>query len=240
MRGSTNQYRTMDRRLLVILVLLFASASALTLAAYLFGVFRFDLIVSILIRRQEHPAFVALMAAVSYFGDGWVLVFMVFVVAAICAMKKKWIEAAFVIATLSSSILTGVLKYIVGRPRPQGLTFSPTGIFESFSQYAYPSGHVLFFVVFFGFVAYLSWKFLCGLLRWIVLSACFMLIVLIGPSRIYLDEHWVSDVIGSYLIGTFWLVILILLYHLVLHKTGKREAEADWSPAECPGPDTVR
>jgi undecaprenyl-diphosphatase len=230
----------MDRKLVVILVLLFASASALTLAAYAFGVFRFDLFVSLLIRRQDHPVFAALMTAVSFLGDGWVPVFMVFVVAAICALKRKWIEATFVIATLSSGILAGMLKTIIGRPRPPGFTFSPMDLFQSFNQYAYPSGHVLFFVVFFGFVAYLSWKFLCGLLRWIVLSVCIILIVLIGPSRIYLGEHWVSDVIGSYLIGTFWLIILILLYQLVLHKTGKQEPEADWSPAECPGPDTVR
>jgi hypothetical protein len=28
----------------------------------------------------------------------------------------------------------------------------------------------------------------------------------------------VSDVIGSYIIGTFWLIILILLYLVVLHR----------------------
>jgi undecaprenyl-diphosphatase len=67
-------------------------------------------------------------------------------------------------------------------------------------------------------VAYLSWKFLGGLSRLIILLVCFILIVLIGPSRIYLGEHWVSDVIGSYLMGTFWLIILILLYELVLHR----------------------
>ena len=78
-------------------------------------------------------------------------------------------------------------------------------------------GHVLFFVVFFGFVAYLAWKFLTGSMRWVIISICATLIVLIGPSRIYLGEHWVSDVVGSYIIGTFWLIILILLYQMVLH-----------------------
>ncbi len=48
-----------------------------------------------------------------------------------------------------------------------------------------------------------------GLAAWNNLSICAALILLIGPSRIYLGEHWASDVIGSYIIGTFWLIILI-------------------------------
>jgi undecaprenyl-diphosphatase len=217
-QDGINQYRIMDRKLVVILVLLFITASALTVAAYLFGVFRFDLAIAFLLRNQDNAAFAALMAAVSFLGDGWVPVFLVFSAAAICALKGRWVEGAFVIATLSSGMLAGVLKVIVDRPRPPSFTFSSNDIFLSFNQYAYPSGHVLFFVVFFGFVAYLSWKFLGGLSRLIILLVCFILIVLIGPSRIYLGEHWVSDVIGSYLMGTFWLIILILLYELVLHR----------------------
>jgi len=212
----------MDRKLVVILLLLFISASGLTLAAYTFGVFRFDLVIAFALRNQDHPAFTALMTAVSFLGDGWIPVILVLAAAAFCALKKRWVEAAFVIITLSSGILAGALKHVVGRPRPPGFIFSPGDIFPSINQYAYPSGHVLFFVVFFGFVAYLGWKFLTGLTRWLLVSLCAVLILLIGPSRIYLGEHWVSDVIGSYLIGTFWLIILILLYELVLHRMSAR------------------
>ena len=207
----------MDRKLVVILLLLFISASGLTLAAYTFGVFRFDLVIAFALRNQDHPAFTALMTAVSFLGDGWIPVILVLAAAAFCALKKRWVEAAFVIITLSSGILAGALKHVVGRPRPPGFIFSPGDIFPSINQYAYPSGHVLFFVVFFGFVAYLGWKFLAGLTRWLLVSLCAVLILLIGPSRIYLGEHWVSDVIGSYIIGTFWLIILILLYQAARH-----------------------
>jgi len=226
----------MDRKLVVILVLLFISASALTLAAYFFGVFRFDLVVALVLRSQDHPAFAALMAAVSYLGHGWVPVILVFAAAAVCALKRRWLEAAFVILTLSSGVLAGALKHIVGRPRPPGFIFSPNDIFLSLNQYAYPSGHVLFFVVFFGFIAYLGWKFLIGRTRWVVVSLCVALIMLIGPSRIYLGEHWVSDVIGSYLIGTFWLIILLLLYELVLHRVQARREKEKGRPGDPPVP----
>jgi undecaprenyl-diphosphatase len=198
--------------------MLFLSAAALSLAAYVFGVFPFDLKVAFALRGEDNPAFAALMTAVSFLGDGWVPVMLVIAVAAICAVRRMWIEAAFVFATLTSGILAGILKMLVGRTRPPSFSLNPDDIFQSFNQYAYPSGHVLFFVVFFGFVAYLAWKFLAGWKKWATISVCAALIVLIGPSRIYLGEHWVSDVVGSYIIGTFWLIILILLYKMVLFR----------------------
>ncbi|HNW80423.1 MAG TPA: phosphatase PAP2 family protein [Methanoregulaceae archaeon] len=216
----------MDRKLAVILFLLLISATALTLAAYFFGIFPFDLKVAVALSGEENPAVAALMTTVSFLGDGWVPVILVFAVTSICAWKKRWVEGAFVVATLSSGIIAGVLKMFVSRPRPPSFMLSPEDIFQFFNQFAYPSGHVLFFVTFFGFCSYLAWKFLAGWLRGITLSICAALILLIGPSRIYLGEHWASDVIGSYIIGTFWLIILILLYQLVLYRTLIKEGKA--------------
>jgi membrane-associated phospholipid phosphatase len=211
----------MDRRLVVILALLLVSGIILSVAAYIFGVFPFDMRVTRFVRGFDHPVFIAVMGGVSFFGNGSVPVILVGVVAAFCAVRKKWLEAVFVVATLSAVLLDGALKVLVGRPRPPQAGVSIPHLFFPVNQYAYPSGHVLFYVVFFGFLAYLSWKFLAGRLRWISVSACMVLIVLIGPSRVLVGQHWASDVIGSYIIGTFWLIVLILLYQLVLHRRSK-------------------
>jgi hypothetical protein len=45
--------------------------------------------------------------------------------------------------------------------------------------------------------------------------------VLIGLSCILLGEHWVNNVIGRYIIGSFWLLNRILLYQLVLHRRSR-------------------
>ena len=221
---QVNTYRKgplMDRRLVLILALLLVSGIALSLAAYVFGVFPFDLEVARWLRGFDHPIFIAAIGAVSFLGDGWVPTIPVIVIAAICAFKKKWIEAVFVVATLSAVPLYAVLKVLVGRPRPPTFAVNPFELFPLTNQYAYPSGHVLFFVVFYGFVTYLSWKLLTGRVRWISISVCTALIVLIGPSRILVGDHWVSDVIGSYIIGTLWLIILILLYQVELHSRSR-------------------
>jgi len=209
----------MGRKLLFILILLFICGFALSLTAYFFGIFHIDLEVASALRGVKNPVLYAIMEGVSFLGDGWVPLILVLSVATACALKNKWVEAAFVVATLlTSGVAAGMLKMLVGRPRPPGFSLNPNDLFQSFNEYSYPSGHVLFFVVFFGFVGYLAWKYLVGWKRWITISICATLIVLIGPSRIYLGEHWVSDVIGSYIIGTFLLIILVLLYQLVLHR----------------------
>ena len=43
----------------------------------------------------------------------------------------------------------------------------------------------------------------------LVVSAA--LVVLVGPSRIYLGDHWASDVMGSYLIGGVLLGVYLKL-----------------------------
>jgi membrane-associated phospholipid phosphatase len=212
----------MDRKLLLILVLLFVSGALLTLTAWFFGIFPFDLKVAVSLRDLDAPLFIAFMTAVSLLGDGWIPVLLTLAAAAFCAWRRRWIEAAFVMAaTVSAGVLAGVLKVLVGRERPPAFALNPWDLFPSFNTYAYPSGHVLFFVVFYGFLAWLSWKHLAIRARWIVISLCAALIVLIGPSRITLGEHWVSDVVGSYIIGTFWLIILILLYEMVLERRSR-------------------
>jgi len=51
-----------------------------------------------------------------------------------------------------------------------------------------------------------------SLKRSLLLALLGGLVVLIGVSRIYLGEHWASDVLGSYLLGSLTLVDTLQLY----------------------------
>ncbi len=195
-----------------VILLLLACGIGLSIAAHLFAVFPFDLKVTHELQELQNPVFAAAMRGISALGEPLAEVVLIGSVAFIFYRRRMRIESVYVLATASSVVLTAILKVLVGRPRPPLYPQNPIELFLAIDQYSFPSGHVLFFVVFFGFMAYLGWVHLTGWLRWLTLGVCTFLIVAIAPSRIYVGAHWASDVIGSYVIGTLLLIILILLY----------------------------
>ena len=91
---------------------------------------------------------------------------------------------------------------------------------------SFPSGHVMYYVNFYGLLIYLlatNWR--SGKLRNALIAILTGLIGTVGPSRVYLGAHWPSDVMAGYVYGGLWFSGLITLYLRVkswLHpSTGK-------------------
>ena len=80
--------------------------------------------------------------------------------------------------------------------------------------YSFPSGHVMAYVAYFGLLFAFGVILFQGRHWWrttlLIVSAAFVL--LIGPSRVYLGDHWASDVIGAYLIGGVLWGVAVALY----------------------------
>jgi len=121
------------------------------------------------------------------------------------------VESLFLlISVVGINVLGGVVKDLVARPRPNGPSIQ---VLRHVGGYSFPSGHVLTFIAFFGFLAYLAWvEPRNALVRGIVLVPCLALVMLVGPSRIYEGAHWASDVIGAYLLGFVWLSAILRAY----------------------------
>jgi len=125
---------------------------------------------------------------------------------------KFRLEAIMTVITLWTNALvrTGI-KRLVNRPRPKPLLMR---VKRQSKGKSFPSGHVASSLDFWG------WLFALALFRkdmnqpWrrVLLSIPLLLIVLVGPSRIYLGDHWATDVVGGYLLGGGWLGFSLRLY----------------------------
>lgn len=114
--------------------------------------------------------------------------------------KKEYMEVCLIlVASLGSSGMNHLLKWIFARPRPSD---SPL-IQEVF--YSFPSGHSMVSMAFYLMIAEIvrrKWG-----LGWTVQIPALLFVGLIGMSRIYLGVHWFSDVIGGYVGGLLVYVV---------------------------------
>jgi undecaprenyl-diphosphatase len=173
-----------------------------------------DLAATASIQQAQHPLVAGLMVGVSGPGFAPLNVLMVCGVVAFFWLAGLRVESYFAaLSAIGISALGAALKQIWLRPRPGEELVQVLG---SASGYSFPSGHTLLYVGFFGFLFYWVYASLRrGWLRTGFLWSLGLLIVLVGPSRIYLGHHWASDVLAGYALGFAYLLILIRAYSRV-------------------------
>ncbi len=116
--------------------------------------------------------------------------------------KNSFIVPLF-ITVCGSATFTYLGKLAFHRSRPELAVY----VEHSFS---FPSGHATIAVAFYGFCGYLLMRFVQSWNQKInILFATIILIIAIGFSRVYLGEHYVSDVWSGYLVGSMWLIIAV-------------------------------
>ena len=122
----------------------------------------------------------------------------------------QWEALVALIAALLSIGLNVLVKDLIMRPRPAAALVH---VLATLTDFSFPSGHVMFYTSFYGFIIFLAYTLMKPSIRRTLLVVVFgLLVLLIGVSRVYVGEHWASDALGAYLLGTLTLVAIIQLY----------------------------
>ncbi len=151
------------------------------------------------------------------FGDLPLMVVAAALAGALAARFAGWTDGALVIGTLASRGVNSVVKEVIERPRP-----SPSLVHvESHpSSFSFPSGHADTVMVLFGFIFYLAAVHLRDArLRLGAQAVSLWVILVTGLQRVYVGDHWPSDVLGGYYLGGLMLAGLISLHWLVKART---------------------
>ncbi len=173
--------------------------------------FAFDVTITHALQTFKAAWFDTLMRALTWIGFGpqadlIALAILLF----LYASGLKWETVVALVSVVGSTAVGLGIKVLIDRPRPSA---DLVNVISQLKDYSFPSGHVLFFTTFFGFMLFLAYTLLkhswwrTGLL--VTLGG---MVGLIGPSRIYVGQHWASDVIAAYLLGSVWLALSILIY----------------------------
>ena len=118
------------------------------------------------------------------------------------ALMWVWDRRAYVpalwLVLAGNQITVTVLKLVFARARSDFAVYAE-------SSYSFPSGHSAAIAAFCIFVTYLLVRERIGRdILWVLL--CTSLVFLVGLSRLYLDEHFLSDVLNGYVVGVLWAI----------------------------------
>ena len=205
------------------LALLFAAAAAIWAFLALGGEMRegetlvLDRRLLLMLRAPGDPAqpigsrsFQEAMRDVTALG-GFTVLTLVTVVAALAFLIHRKLRHALILvaAVLAAQVLSGRLKSIYGRPRPE---LAPHGSYVYSASF--PSGHSMISAA-----TYLTLAMLIASLepqrstKALVFVVAALLMLAIGFSRVYLAVHWPSDVLAGWCAGAAcaflaWLALL--------------------------------
>jgi hypothetical protein len=153
---------------------------------------------------HDTAAWHRLFSHVSGFGTGIVTGALAVAVGALAA--RRWrtpvVLVQCVTAFAGAAVLTVVVKFGVHRA-------PASGPIARFAAGTFPSGHALFAVSVYGTFATLVVRASAPrLLRVLVAGLLVALALAVGWSRVFLLDHFASDVVGSLVLGAAWVAVV--------------------------------
>jgi undecaprenyl-diphosphatase len=213
-RAETASPRKREYRRLSFQVALFAAIAAFSVLTIIIRetpLLAVDIQITRTLQSIHSPLLAGLMEAVSWLGFMPQSIIVPAVVAVlIFRLGLHWEAVASLVSAFLPGLVNLIVKDVIRRPRP---TVDLVTVFQVLDSYSFPSGHVMFYISYLGFLWFLVFTLLKhSALRTVLLVLLGSLILLVGLSRIYLGEHWGSDILGASLLGGLTLVFILQFY----------------------------
>ena len=117
-------------------------------------------------------------------------------------LKKKNYGLIIIGVVVISTIVNNLIKVLVMRERPNVLSFVTE------HSYSFPSGHTMAAVSLYGILLYLLLKSNLNKIMKVIFSIILILVqILVALSRVYLGAHFMSDIIGAFIMSIILLII---------------------------------
>lgn len=161
------------------------------------------------VKLQDHISrrFDGVFSYFSLLGSAEVTIGFCLVLAFLSLLRRRWLAILgwlMIIPTSMGEIFGKLVLFHPGPPVFFHRSLLPTSLpsFYVHTDFSYPSGHMartIFIITIFLCMAFFSARNVFS--RFTVMCALVTLAVLMGLTRVYLGEHWLSDVLGGGLLG---------------------------------------
>lgn len=150
------------------------------------------------------------------------------VVALLLAFRRMWAELIFwSVAIAGAYLLNWWLKIAYDMMRPP--VADPL---ELRLEWGFPSGHALAALVAYGMLGILLWGRVEKRVQILLPLSLVSLILLIGFSRLYVESHYLGDVLAGYAVGISWLALCGGAWRA--YRLGRNRASSDGRPQGVP------
>jgi membrane-associated phospholipid phosphatase len=180
---------------------------------------RYDVVVANTLYRVaiNSPAWLRDLMVAGYYVGQHVIVVIGVLLAAYFIYRRFWPELAMVvIAWAGEGSLWLLIAPYFNRPRP---AFS-VPVWHHMTAPSFPSGHTIAAVMCYGLLAYLiAPKVRSGWGKSAVVALGVLLVLFVGFSRLFIGDHWLTDVLAGLALGVAWASLVYTTVELVARST---------------------
>lgn len=170
---------------------------------------------------RDSPATVDALEIVSFLGKPlWFYVICIPTVVFLLRRRHLHLAVFLGSSALVGGLIDTVIKVVVDRDRP--LLEDPVA--SAFNQ-SFPSGHSMMSLVIYGALLLIFLPVIPRSWRRAAYIGYGVLIVAIGLSRLALGVHYISDVLGGWVLGAAWLLLEVALFEVWRDERGLRRTE---------------
>ena len=141
-------------------------------------------------------------------------------------VPSRWLPLFLIVVPVGDSIVTNTIKGIVDRARP---AFDPAAATLGPS---FPSGHSSTAAAVYAALALLAWRRRPARVRNVLAGAAVGIAVAVACSRVLLDLHWLSDVVGGLALGWGWFAVCAIAFGGPMLRFGAPVEQAALAPDE--------
>ena len=155
------------------------------------------------------PLLDAVMTALTTMGSSLIVLPLFVAVAIALSLRRRYGALLFLAVTLGGALVIDfVMKLVFQRPRPK-LDYAAV-----LPDYSFPSGHSMNGIAFYVSLGLVAWSIFGRRVGIAATGVGALLALSIGVSRIYLGYHYLTDVVGGFLAGIAWLLIVGAVFRI--------------------------